>query len=192
MGRKRRESVPDAYHHVYCRGNNRENIFHDEIDMIEVFRLFKMIHEDTPISISAFCIMTNHYHFLLKPGEASISKIMGTFSKRYTDYYNRRYDRVGHVFQQRFNSSPIIDSHGILQVSKYIHRNPINTNPPIVPKMEDYHYSSYHYYKNSIEPPYPYINLHDIPALLPDQNIQLYCKYAETADEETQFISKNW
>jgi len=192
MGRKRRESVPDAYHHVYCRGNNRQNIFHDEIDMMQVFRLFNMIHENTPISISAFCIMTNHYHVLLRPGETSISKIMGIFSKRYTDYYNRRYDSVGHVFQQRFNSSPIIDSYGILQVSKYIHRNPINTKPPIVPKMEDYLYSSYQYYKNSIDPPYSYINLHDISALVPNQNIQLYCEYAEAAEENTKFISNTW
>lgn len=182
MGRKRRQWIPYAYHHIYSRGNNRKNIFCDRTDMVEVFRLLTMIHEDTPISICAFCIMTNHYHFLLKSEEVSISKIMSIFNKRYTDYYNRRYEHVGHVFQQRFNSSPVLYPHDLLRVSKYIHRNPINTKNPMVPRMEDYPYSSYQYYKTSCPPPYPFMKPHDLSSAfaIPEENALFeYCKYVE-------------
>jgi putative transposase len=186
MGRKRRVWIPHAYHHIYTRGNNRQNIFHDDTDMRQVFRILAMIHTKFPIAICAFCIMTNHYHFLLKSEDVTISKIMGIFNKRYTDYYNRRYEHIGHVFQQRFNSSPVSYSQDLLKVSKYIHRNPINTKKPLVHQMEDYPYSSYQYYKVANSLPYPFINLHDLPASLlnlTDRNVNNYCKYVEKKDE---------
>lgn len=183
MGRKRRIWIPHAYHHIYTRGNNRQNIFHDEIDMIEVFRILAMIHIDYPISICAYCIMTNHYHLLLKSESVSISKIMSIFNKRYTDYYNRRYNHVGHVFQQRFNSSPILTPQDLLQVSKYIHRNPISTKKPMVVKMEDYCFSSFLFYKRNLSSPYTYINLTDLPSsfIMPsEKTANYYCKYVES------------
>ncbi|WP_428910033.1 transposase [Niallia sp. Krafla_26] len=161
MARKQRIWIPGAYHHIYTRGNNRQIIFRDEIDMIEVFRLLEMIHIQYPISICCYCIMTNHYHFLLKSEAASISKIMAIFNKRYTDYYNQKYNHCGHVFQQRFNSSPILIPQDLLEVSKYIHRNPIHTKEPMVDKMEEYRYSSYLFYKNNQKPAYSFINVED-------------------------------
>ncbi len=98
MPRKQRVWFPNLYYHIYARGNNRQDIFHDEIDMNQVFRLLNMIHVRFPISICTYCVMTNHYHFLLKSETVSISKIMCIFNKRYTDYYNRRYNTSGHVF----------------------------------------------------------------------------------------------
>jgi putative transposase len=182
MGRKRREWIPHSYHHIYSRGNNRQNIFHDEIDMMEAYRLLAMIYENFPISVCAFCFMTNHYHLLLKSEVHSISKVMAIFNKRYTDYYNRKYHHVGHVFQQRFKSSPVPAPQDLLQVSKYIHRNPISTKKPMVHKIEDYPYSSYRFYKNDQKPPYKFINLTDLPAsfYLPiEKNISHYCRYVE-------------
>jgi putative transposase len=116
---ERREWLPYAYHHIYSRGNNRQNIFCDGTDMMEAYRLLTMIYNETPISICAFCFMTNHYHLLLKTEEVSISKIMGIFNKRYTDYFNGRYRHVGHIFQQRFNSSPVPYPQDLLQVSTF-------------------------------------------------------------------------
>ncbi|WP_394235079.1 transposase [Niallia oryzisoli] len=183
MGRKRRVWIPHVYHHIYSRGNNRQNIFHDEIDMTEVFRLLDMIHIEYPISISVFCILTNHYHFLLKSESASISKVMCIFNKRYTDYYNRKYHHIGHVFQQRFNSSPVLTPQNLLKVSRYIHRNPISTYMPMAMKMEDYPYCSYQYYKTSTPPPYSFINIHDLPSSLYPQinkTASQYCQYVES------------
>jgi putative transposase len=182
MGRKRREWIPHAYHHIYARGNNRQNIFCDGIDMMEVFRLLTMIHNEAPISICAYCIMTNHYHLLLKTEEISISKVMGIFNKRYTDYFNQKYRHVGHVFQQRFNSSPILSPQDLLQVSKYIHRNPISTKKPMVAHMEDYPYCSYQFYKKDRTPIYPFMNMLDLPnsfILQSDKNPKHYCSYVE-------------
>lgn len=182
MGRKRREWFPHAYHHIYSRGNNRQNIFCDATDIMEAYRLLTMIHNETPISICAFCFMTNHYHLLLKSEEVSISKIMGIFNKRYTDYFNGRYRHVGHVFQQRFNSSPVPYPQDLLQVSKYIHRNPISTKKPMVDHMEDYPYSSYRFYKYADLTPFPFLNLHDLPAsfiLQTQKTMEQYCGFVE-------------
>ena len=183
MGRKSRVWIPELYHHICTRGNNRQNIFHDEIDMIEVFRLLDMIHIDAPISICAYCVMTNHYHFLLKSETISISKIMSIFNKRYTDYYNRKYNHVGHVFQQRFNSSPLLTPQDLLEVSRYIHRNPIKTKEPIVSQMEDYSFSSYLLYKYNLKSPFSYINLQDLPSsiYIPSERTAFhYCEYVES------------
>jgi putative transposase len=182
MPRKRREWVPYAYHHIYSRGNNRQNIFKDQEDMEEVFRLLSMIHLKYPISISAYAVMTNHYHFLLKSEQVTISTIMSMFNRRYTDYFNRKYNHIGHLYQHRFGSSPVLYPLDLLKVSKYIHRNPISTNPPIVKYMENYPYSSFQYYKKRIQPPYPFINLTDLPAsfnLQLNQTYEQYCKYVE-------------
>ena len=184
MGRKPRVWIPNAYHHIYARGNNRQSIFLDEIDMMEVFRLLTMIHNDYPISICAFCIMTNHYHFLLKSETISISKIMSLFNKRYTDYYNRKYNHVGHVFQQRFNSSPLLFPQGLLQVSKYIHRNPINTKEQMVAKIEDYSYSSYQYYKKNLTAPYTFINQQDLISSIYHPNERTTNHYCEFVEKE--------
>jgi putative transposase len=115
-----------------------------------------------------------------------LSKIMGIFHKRYSDYYNQKYHHVGHVFQQRFNSSPKLYPDDLLYVSRYIHRNPINTKIPLVEKMEDYPYSSYQYYKKSTPPPYDFINVTDLPLCFRDpseQNFLHYCEYVEREDE---------
>ncbi|WML46820.1 transposase [Neobacillus sp. PS3-34] len=183
MARKRREWVPYAYHHIYSRGNNRQDLFCDETDMQEAFRLLTMIHKVTPISISAYCIMTNHYHFLLKSEHVSISKIMAAFNRRYTDYFNRKYEHVGHVFQHRFNSDPIPFTLELLRASRYIHRNPIATEPPMVARMEDYPYSSYMYYKKSITPPFPFLNLQVLSSstsiIAAEASRLSYCRYVE-------------
>ncbi|WP_174729101.1 transposase [Mesobacillus harenae] len=186
MGRKKRVWVPEAYHHIYSRGNNRQVIFRDEIDVAEVFRLLTMIHEKSPISISAFCLMTNHYHFLLKSEKLSISDVMSTFNKRYTDYYNRKYEHIGHLYQQRFNSSPVLYPQDLLYVSRYIHRNPISTKEPLVKRMEDYPYSSYQYYKKTIIPPFPFITTQDLPTNFTspsEKSLTHYCEYVESEDE---------
>ncbi|RLQ96869.1 transposase [Falsibacillus albus] len=182
MARKRRLWMPELYHHIYLRGNNRQNIFKDHTDMQQAFRLLTTIHQSYPLSICSFCIMTNHYHFLLKSETITISKIMNLFNKRYTDYYNQRYQHVGHVFQQRFNSSPIFFPKNLLYVSRYIHQNPIRTNAPMVARMEFYPYSSYQYYKFGSTPPFEFINLEDLPNSFPQKSQkyrEYYCEYAE-------------
>ncbi|WP_075983051.1 transposase [Bacillus massilinigeriensis] len=186
MGRKRRQWVPFAYHHITSRGNNRQRIFRDEIDMAEVFRILSMIYAQYKFSICNYCIMTNHYHLLLKSEEVSISKIMALFNKRYTEYHNQKYSHIGHVYQQRFYSSPALTPHDLIEVSKYINRNPINTNPPMVSKMEDYPYSSYQFIKNNQTPPYPFITFEDLPKKIfhPEKKIYLnYCEYVELEEE---------
>ncbi|WP_456277579.1 transposase [Bacillus sp. AK128] len=187
MGRKRRIWIPEAYHHVYNRGHNRQNIFHDETDMNALFTILEMIHQQYTLSICTYCIMTNHYHLLLKTEKTHLSAIIRIMQKHYADYYNKRYKRSGAVFDQRFKSKPFTDPYSLLTVSRYIHRNPIRTKIPMVKQMEHYPYSSYKFYKNIQPINYFFFNDTDVIRCfnLPEQQtLEHYCLYIEERGEE--------
>ncbi len=189
MPRKRRVWLPYSYHHVYNRGHNRENIFHDEIDMAATLRILEAIHTQHSISISAYCIMTNHYHLLLKTEKTPLSTIIKHFQKQYADYYNKRYHRSGSVFDKRFNSKAFPYPKDLLTVSRYIHRNPVRTKIPMVDRMEQYPYGSYQYYKQTRNPFHSFINLTDVPTSFPliyQQNHTHYCQYVEEGEESIE------
>ncbi len=143
---RRREFNPDSYYHVIMRGNNRQPIFSTKEDMNELKRAFSYVHDRYPFTILAWCFMTNHYHILIKPKEDSLSKIMAMINRRYNYSYSKRYGHVGRIYQKRFFAKEIASAHGLLVVSSYIHRNPIQTSTPLVTRLAHYPYSSFPYY----------------------------------------------
>jgi putative transposase len=88
--------------------------------------------------------MTNHIHLQIQSHETSISKIMNFINTKYAKYFNKKYHHSGHVFEKRFGSELIDTSEYELELSKYIHLNPLKAN--MVNKLEDYPWSSYHVY----------------------------------------------
>lgn len=165
MGRKLRILSPLYFYHIVCRGNRRDPLFMDERDIQAFIFILRRIHERFPFEIASFCLMTNHYHLQLKSQEHSISKIMALLNKQYANYYNTRYNLTGHVFEKRFYDSVILAKKGMLEVSRYIHLNPIEAN--IVIRPEDYLWSSYHlFFINEDEYDYlPFFN----PGILLDE-----------------------
>lgn len=137
----------------------------DEKDIQAFIFILRRIHERFPFEIASFCLMTNHYHLQLKSQEHSISKIMALINKQYANYYNTRYNLTGHVFEKRFYDSVILAKKGMLEVSRYIHLNPVEAN--IVMRPEDYLWSSYHlFFINDEEYDYlPFFN----PRILLDE-----------------------
>jgi putative transposase len=97
---------------------------------------------------------------MLRSKEHSISTIMSLLNKRYADYYNTKYRLNGHLFEKRFYSHEIFGDDGILAVSSYIHRNPLEAK--MVVKLEDYRWSSYPLYTNPEVPPPVFTNKHII------------------------------
>lgn len=145
--RQRRNWRPGAYFHVVMRGNNRFNIYMDTQDK---YHLMRCIHDaDTryPFTIVAFCIMSNHFHILMK-SEEDLSKIMKLINRRYSDYYSKRYRHVGRIYQRRYYSKLVGNPAALLIVSRYIHRNPIETRIPMVDDLKDYPHSSFPFYIN--------------------------------------------
>lgn len=136
-----------SFFHVIVQGINKENIFLEERNKNQYFKLLNKLCEKNNIKIIAYCIMDNHAHFLLHVNEIKdLSKAMHSINCLYARYYNYMKDgRKGYVFRDRYVSEPITSKRYFINCIKYIHMNPIKAG--IVRKCEEYKYSSFNYYK---------------------------------------------
>lgn len=141
MARSPRLFAPGLYYHVYTRGNNRESIFFSHADYIRFLQNLERFRESLKYKVCAYCLLSNHFHILLQVGEVSLSKIMQVLMTAYTMYVNKKYNRVGHVFQGRFKSIVVQEESYFLQVLRYIHLNPLKAQ--LTDKLETYLWSSY-------------------------------------------------
>ncbi|WP_432357145.1 transposase [Sporosarcina sp. UB5] len=180
MTRRIRYWNPYGYFHVTMRGNNRQPIFETPEDKMNLMRAFDYAYDKYPFSIVAYCIMSNHYHLLIQ-SEVQLSRVMARINRRYSDYYSKRYDHVGHVYEKRYFSKLANGPRAILDISSYIHRNPIDTKVPLVKSLEDYPYSSFPFYVNTDRTRPRFLNIDLVPTFLPkpfettNQAYQLYC-----------------
>lgn len=191
MARAKREWDGRMFDHIIMRGNNRQNIFKHEADIAEFFRILHYAYDKYPFTIIAFCIMTNHYHLLLRSPEVPPGKTMAILNRRYTDYYKKKYRYSGFLYDSRYYAKMITSPDDLLFVSRYIHRNPIETKMPMVERLERYKHSSYPYYYTETESPYPFLDLTLLPSLLPpsyEKNAAGYSAYCEAEEELTQRI----
>ena len=182
MGRMRRIWQPEIFYHVTMRGNNRQNIFLNDQDFELFFRALQYAYKKSPFTIIAYCIMNNHYHILIRSQEVPLSQVMILVNKRYSEFFKRKYKYSGQLYETRFFASMISDPINLLNVSSYIHQNPINTTKSSVKKMESYPYSSYKLYYYQMKSDYPFINTRLLPAIIekyPEIKAKNYCKYCE-------------
>ena len=135
-------SYSGGYYHVYNRGNRKQDIFfkpNDYVYYLEKLRDYKEKHE---VTIICYCLMPNHIHLLVRQNsENPIYKFIHGLHTSYSIYVNRKYDKTGHLFQGRFKQKEIDKDEYLLQVSSYIHLNPLMDG--LVEKLEDYQWSSY-------------------------------------------------
>ncbi len=101
--------------------------------------------KDYKIIIHAFCLMTNHYHLLLETKQINLSKAIQFLNDKYAKYFNKKYTRIGHLWQGRYKSYPLFDDAHFWIVAKYIERNPIKAN--MVENVEHYKYQSFFQWK---------------------------------------------
>lgn len=150
MPRKAREKAECSIYHISVRGNNKQNIFLDDYDRVEYLARLRRYKETYNVCIYAYCLMTNHVHLLVFDNGQDISRFMQGLNLSYAIYFNKKYGRSGHLFQERFTSK-IVDNEGYLAyVSKYIHLNPVRAQ--LVERAEEYQWSSYSVYiKNNSE-----------------------------------------
>lgn len=180
MTRRKREWYPDAYFHVVMRGNNRENIFQTDEDQRQFLFALDFTYQRYPFTILAYCVMTNHYHLLIRSQQVELGKVMARINRRYSDYYSKRYHHVGRIYEKRYFSKQAHSPQDILAISSYIHRNPIDTKIPMVENLADYPHSSFVYYDNENRTTPRFLNTRIVAALLPNplkKTNAVYCAY---------------
>ncbi len=141
MSRPLRIEYPDAWYHVMNRGRRAEVIFDDADDYGMFTDLMKETSEMWNIRIAAYCLMPTHYHMLVKTPEANISRSMRHLNGVYTQRYNRRHHCDGQLFRGRYKSILVGSDSYLLQVVRYIHRNPVRAG--LVDSLDAYNWSSH-------------------------------------------------
>lgn len=144
MPRKSRIWCPGAVYHIMCRGNHRQEIFRDEEDRIFYLTALKDVQEKMPYLLHSYCLMTNHVHLQIETIDINISQVMKRINMLYAIYFNKKYNFIGHLFQDRYRSELIDATPYYLEISRYIHLNPVRGN--IVALPESYEWSSYRTY----------------------------------------------
>ncbi|WP_287706938.1 MULTISPECIES: transposase [unclassified Microcystis] len=134
---------PGQYYHIYNRGNNRQDIFFERENYLFFLRLVRKYLLET-LDVIAYCLMPNHYHLLIQLKKAELSAAMQAFSLSYTKAINRRYGRVGSLFQGRFQAILVNDTEYLLNLSRYIHCNPVKAG--LVSQPQEWEFSSFREY----------------------------------------------
>lgn len=141
MPRAAREKSTTGIYHIIIRGINRQIIFEEEEDSVKFIKNLRKYREISEYKLFAYCLMGNHLHLLLKVGKEPLETIMRRICGSYVLWYNKKYSRIGYLFQDRFKSEPIEDYSYFLTVLRYIFQNPVKAG--IVTKVQNYVWSNY-------------------------------------------------
>jgi putative transposase len=150
MPRPPRLEVSGALYHVTARGNERRAIFRDDRDREEYLARLAHYRRKFRFQLLAYCLMTNHVHLAIRPAIEPLSRIMAGLHSTYAEWFNRRHDRVGHLFQGRFKAYLVQEDPYLHALVRYIHRNPVQAR--IVSRAADYPWSSDHFLRRGRGP----------------------------------------
>jgi len=149
MPRKKREWYEGACYHVMGRGNRHCAIYKDKEDYVTFLNLVASVKARYPFTLHAYCLMTNHFHLLITTSNDPIWKIMQPIMNHYARTFNQKNGLDGHLFDSRYASCLIEDDIYFLEVSRYIHLNPVKAQMVLEPLA--YEYSSYGKYMEKDE-----------------------------------------
>ena len=145
MPRQARRKSESGFYHILLRGIGQQNIFEDDEDNERFLQTLKRYQDDMKFEIHAYCLMGNHVHLVIKDIKDELDLIIKKLASSYAYYFNWKYERTGHVFQDRFKSEVVDDDSYYLALIRYIHQNPQKANIALACK---YRWSSYQEYIN--------------------------------------------
>ncbi len=150
MPRKPRNNIKTPFIHVMTQGINKSYIFSEEQDIKYYISTMYDIKEKYSIKIVAYCIMNNHAHILIETNDVDkLSKYMQCLNTKYAIYYNKKYNRIGYVFRDRYRSEEILSENHLNNCIQYIYNNPVKAK--ICRNAEEYPYSNYKFSKLEIK-----------------------------------------
>ena len=167
MPRHKRKKGEFSTYHIIQRGNERKDIFLSDEDKTRFIETLLRMKSKYNFLLYAYCFMDNHIHLIIYDNGNDISQLMKSINTSYVFYFNRIYRRCGHLFQDRFKSEIIEDDVYLLEVSKYIHNNPVKAG--IVEKPEEYKWSSYNFYIGNQKNILNFVNIEKILGIISDK-----------------------
>jgi REP element-mobilizing transposase RayT len=141
MTRPLRIEYPDAVYHVTSRGNARHNIFLSDQDRDDFLSILALVVKRYDWLCHAYCLMDNHYHLLIETPDSNLSQGMRQINGIYTQKYNWRHKKTGHLFQGRYKAILVDKDNYLLELCRYVVLNPVRAH--MVSKPEDWQWSSY-------------------------------------------------
>jgi len=144
MSRSLRISYPGAFYHITSRGNEQKAVFKSSRDRGKFLEYLESAVKRYDAIIHTYCLMDNHYHLLLETPSGNLSRIMAHINGAYTNYFNTKRERAGHLFQGRYKAILVEADEYAQELSRYIHLNPVRAK--IVQLPEEYEWTSYGYY----------------------------------------------
>lgn len=185
---KRMLSVTQIYH-VMVRGNAGRDIFIDDEDKQKLLKILFIKKKEEEYILYAYCLMRNHFHLALKEYKDNISHIMKRINTTYALYFNKKYQIMGHLFQNRFRSEVVENDAYLLATIRYIHNNPIKAG--LVAFPQDYQWSSYLSYVGLQNKQGKIVNREDILRLFSEkssQAISQFIKFSEAQEGRYKFM----
>ncbi len=143
MPRSARIDAPGLTHHVLARGIEKRHIFIDDSDRDDFVKRMACIGGADKMQIYAFSLMPNHFHLLVRTLSMPLSTFMCRLLTGYSNYFNRRHKRSGHLFQNRFKSFVVEDQLYLLELVRYIHLNPVRAGIIDEKSLETWRYSGH-------------------------------------------------
>lgn len=160
MPRFPRSYIKTSFFHIITQGINKSYIFENAEDIKYYINIMYKLSEQHEIKIIAYCIMNNHAHMLIETEKIKeLSKYMQRLNTRYGKYYNRKYNRVGYVFRDRYKSEGIYSEEHLYNCIKYIYDNPVKAG--ICEKAKEYPYSNYKRIDKNLQGNYIFIDIED-------------------------------
>ena len=175
MPRAARAKSESGIYHVMLRGINRQTIFEDDEDCEKYLHCIADSKRMSGFTLYAYCLMVNHVHLLLKEGKEPLGQIFKRIGASYVYWYNWKYKRCGHLFQDRFRSEAVENDAYFLAVLRYIYQNPVKANLCVNPG--EYRWNSYRGQGKFM----PLVDRDHISEYLP---IAQLCEFIETPAEE--------
>ena len=143
MPRKARQKSSTKVYHVILRGNAKQDIFLENYDYYKFIKEIKRTKGKYQYELYTYCLMTNHVHLVLYDKMDQLSKLLQSLMISYSSYWNKKTERVGHLFQNRFLSKNVETESYLKTVCRYIHQNPEKSE---MAKTKEYQWSSYQEY----------------------------------------------
>lgn len=181
MPRAARKKSQSSIYHIMIRGINRQDIFEDNEDREKFIQTLAIYKEKCNFQVYGYCLMNNHIHLLIK--DECLSTTMRRICSSYVYWYNNKYKRCGHLYQDRFKSEPVEDDSYLLTVLRYIHQNSLKAG--MVKNIADYKWSSYNEYLNAQR-------IVDVNLVLQMQSKDQFIKYSNEKNEDNclEYIEK--